>query len=289
MTQPIESADATADEILAALVALGEDPNASRVQQVRARLGQINLHAMSLDQAIQYAVRPKRRSNLYPPSAVDGALFSWAPGLQEKTVELEVWQGTARQFVQFDNRFCGTGEGESHGYGHYVTTSSKGATRYARYDQFSGKGSTATVYRCMLALDRDRVLNVGDPLDLVRSGHRSPLIEAIGIDLLERMDHGGFSSVIHDLEVRCGSAHAVRQFLHDEWGILALFDHIDGAPTFIVLDASHLSIRERWQWQQIDVDGYPLYSYERVDGPRPGANPDSMELGAAVLNSTYAV
>ncbi len=254
------------------LLQSGEVPNATRVVQVRKRLQEINQAAMPVEAALKLALLPKRKANVSPVSEEDESTFLWTPEKFGKDLRFTVWHGTARQFTRFDNRFCGSGEGASHGYGHYVTTLSRAATRYAHYDKFTGNGNTPTVYRCALKLDRERVLNLSDPLDLIRTGQQSPLISQIGREVLKQMEFGGFNSIALELEKQLGDPNGVRKHMHEEWGVQALFDHIRGAPTFVVLDESYLTICEAWQWQKIVVDGYPLYSYELIGQAGGGAS-----------------
>jgi hypothetical protein len=203
--------------------------------------------------------------NRHPIHDPAGDSYDWQNASRgQSRLVVDVWHGTGRRFNAFENQYCGTGEGDSHGYGHYVTPSCRAAEKYAHYDAMSNKTKTPVLYHCSLMVEPGRVLSMDSAWDQKALPENSSLRRDLNSSILQRLDSDP-SNVVRELNEAYGP-HGARDLMHSEWGIQALFAYADSAPTFIVLDASYLSIREVWEWQAHWVDGRNLMSWDQTYG-----------------------
>ena len=204
-------------------------------------------------------------SNRFPPQDHAGDSYDWHGASNgQKSVTVDVWHGSGRRFHTFDNRFCGSGEGDSHGYGHYVTTNSRAAEKYARYDAKINGTDTPILYRCDLRLDTGRVINAEAAWGQSPITEDSPLRRSLNPAALQALD-SSVEAAMRELKEEFGP-HGARDLMHNEWGVQALYAITDSAPTFIVLDGSHLLVREVWEWQARAVDDHKIFSWNQTGG-----------------------
>ncbi|MEX3694205.1 hypothetical protein AB3X91_37880 [Paraburkholderia sp. BR14263] len=221
--------------------------------------------------------------NRFPVHDASGDLYDWETHSQgQQLVHVDVWHGSGRRFTQFDNRYCGSGEGESHGRGHYLTPSCRGAEKYAKYDARANGTATPLLYRCRVALDPGRVMNFDPSYGGALLLPDSPVRRRMDSAQLARFAANPNEALLA-LKEAYGPVGA-RDRMNRVWGIRAIHAWVDGqVPTFVVLDGADITIREVWEWQRVDAN---LWSWEQVAGDLPALH--AQEASQATSESAKA-